>query len=111
MFGRMFRAAPSGNGFSRTWKRLSTGWMFSAATRASRRACPRTKYSRFSCGDVGADDIYKVAGGFEGLLCFVFVIRNKSGVVIESHIPLSAEAVEIRAGQRAGRQFAPERIR
>lgn len=51
----------------------------------------RTNESRFSCGDVGADDIYEVAGGFEGLLCFV--MRNKSCVVIEGHIPLAAETV------------------
>jgi hypothetical protein len=51
-----------------------------------------TNESSLSRGDVGADDIYEVAGGFEGLLCFV--TRNESCVVIESHIPLSPETVE-----------------
>jgi hypothetical protein len=51
-----------------------------------------THQSRFSCGDVGTDDIYEVAGGFKGLLCFV--MRNESCVVIESHIPPSTETAE-----------------
>ena len=50
-----------------------------------------TNESRLSCGDVGADDIYEAAGGFEGLLCFV--VRNESRVIIERHIPLSPETV------------------
>jgi hypothetical protein len=56
-----------------------------------------TNDSRFSCHDVGANDLYELAGGFEGLLGFV--MRNESGVVIQSHIPLSAETVE--DGQQA----------
>jgi len=48
--------------------------------------------SRFSCRDVGADDVYEFVGRFQGLLCFV--MRNESGVVIKSDIALSPEAVE-----------------
>ena len=52
---------------------------------------------RFSCSDVGADNSYEIAGGFEGL--FGVVVRNETGVVIEGHIPLSPETVE--DGQQA----------
>src|SRR5271157_433645 len=48
--------------------------------------------SRFSYGDVGANHIDEVAGGFEGFLRFM--VRNESGVVIKGHIPISAETVE-----------------
>ncbi len=44
------------------------------------------------------DNIDEFTGVYEGLLCFV--MRNESDVVIEGHIPLSAETVE--DGQQAG---------
>ena len=48
--------------------------------------------SRLSCSDVSADYIQVVAGSLEGSLGFM--VRNKSGVVIQGHIPLPSEAVK-----------------
>ena len=48
--------------------------------------------SGLPCGDVGADDLYEPAGGFEGFLCFV--VRYEARVVIKGQVPLSPETVE-----------------
>jgi len=47
---------------------------------------------RLSCTDVSADHTQVVAGGFEGLLGFM--VRNKSGVVIQRNIPLPPQSVK-----------------
>jgi len=56
------------------------------------RVAQKSLPSWFPSGNVSADHAYEVASGFEGL--FGVVARNESGVVIEGHVSLAAEAVE-----------------
>ena len=56
----------------------------------ARRAKPDQSW--LSCVDIGADHLYQAASGFKGL--FSVVMRNKSGVVIERHVPLPPKPVE-----------------